>query len=50
MKNVLIRLPCGKEMIYPAEAVKINRRGGLYVAVSLLRVEPCEIVEYMGDL
>lgn len=48
MKNVLVRLADGREMVYPADAVKVTRAGALIVAVSLLRCEKCEIIEYKG--
>lgn len=48
VKNVLVRLADGREMVYPADAIKVTRAGGLIVAVSLLRCEKCEIIEYKG--
>ena len=47
MKNVLMRLADGREMVYPADAVKVSARGGfLFVAVSVHRSIRCEIVQY----
>lgn len=47
MKNVLVRLADGRELVYPADAVKVSARGGfLFVAVSVHRSIRCEIVQY----
>lgn len=47
MKNVLVRLASGREMLYPVDAVKVNSRGGLYVAVSLMCCESCVLVDFV---
>lgn len=47
IKNVLVRLADGREMVYPADAVKVSARGGfLFVAVSVHRSIRCEIINY----
>lgn len=50
IKNVLVRRADGREMVYPAEAVKVNQRGGLYVVVSLISLMACELIEYKEAL
>lgn len=45
MKNVLVRLADGREMVYPADAVKVNPRGLLYVVLSVYLCVRCELVE-----